>query len=288
MKDLKLNNLHIVVAGLPKTGTTALFFSIKNALKDKKCKFLFEPSKYEFCQTDREIFILAKIIFWFGRKNADYDSWKEFDKKILIVRDPRDRMVSNFLYGIRHSNFYDKKEKFNLLMDTLRKKEKDPESISLLDLYQLRTELSGFTFSKKSFFDLFRGHSECFMDFHRKNEDYFLIKYENFIDKNFSNLEKYLSFSISETSTVPLGLKRVERTKGYGDWKNWFTKDDVDFFKPLFKDYMEKYKYDFNDWLTNEDKKIEPEFCSLYVERIIEEKQEEDKHKNNSVLDANC
>jgi len=65
---------------------------------------------------------------------------------------------------------------------------------------------------------------------------------------------------------------RVVRTKGSGDWKNWFLKEDIDFFKTIFSGYMATYGY-ADDWETRPNPIIRPENCSGYVRRIVSEKQ---------------
>ena len=97
--------MKIVIAGLPKSGTTALFYKIKNSLP-RNAKGLFEPFKYIPNPEDEKFDLVAKILFWPNRLEADYDSWGCFDKKIMIIRDPRDRYISEFLYIVRHSKYY--------------------------------------------------------------------------------------------------------------------------------------------------------------------------------------
>ena len=61
------------------------------------------------------------------------------------------------------------------------------------------------------------------------------------VDKKFDALNAYLGFQIGADTEVPSGMgkEKVVRKKAYGDWRHWFTKEDVEFFKPAHTPYME-------------------------------------------------
>jgi hypothetical protein len=103
--------------------------------------------------------------------------------------------------------------------------------------------------------------------FHEKNSDYFVIKYEDFIDGDIKNLENYLGFPVLSENIIEGEYGDIARIKNYGDWKNWFLREDVDFFRPLFKEYMVRYGYP-DEWRLGANPKILPEHCSEYVVKI--------------------
>jgi hypothetical protein len=89
--------MKIVIAGLGKSGTTALFSKLKQAMPPETyC--LFEPLRYEAPAVD-PTHVLTKVLIP-HEKMVDFDSFSEFDRKIMIVRDPRDILVSRVLYDI--------------------------------------------------------------------------------------------------------------------------------------------------------------------------------------------
>lgn len=266
-------NSKIVLAGLPKSGTTAMIYKIKNSLDN--VELFFEPQS-ALIDFDPDKTTLAKILIQ-RRINREvyYSLWKEFTKKILIIRDPRDIIISNLLYLIRHSNFYNDPEKVNQFISLLREKEKNPRIISLLKVFELYDELNG-TVSNFKFVNCIKLDLDNVIRFHEENPDYFVIKYEDFIDKNLKDLENYLGFRLLGDSKVDSSLKRVSRTNSYGNWKDWFTEEDIHFFRPIFLEYLEKYSYN-DDWKLSKDPKIPKKHCSEYVNMIIEEKVEEDK-----------
>jgi len=241
----------IIVLGLPKTGTTALFFKIKNSLP-KNIKCLFEPKKYIEEKEDSEKGVIAKVLFG----HIDIDFFSSFDKKILIVRDPRDWCISRFLYSVFYVGNYKNGNFIKEKIELLKKKEKSPGKVLLKDC--MKENLSK--------------PLDKVIDFQKTHKDFFILKYEDFVDDKLPDLENYLGFKLTGTSKVPESFKRVERTKDYGDWKNWFTEEDIEYFKPMFERYMKEYNY-WDDWKLNEKQVILPEYASEYAKRIVNERR---------------
>jgi hypothetical protein len=257
--------MKILILGMPKTGTTALYSKIRNSFKgDINC--IFEPKQYD--ENDSEN-VLAKVLF--SDRETDYNSFLEFDKKIIIVRDLRDWIISSLLYGFSYGKKCFRNETLVLdILRLLRQKEIDPNSVSLLKIF------NSVKFGPDTNFEI-NAHNPLgllnrFIGFHNSNEDFFLIKYEDFVDGRLNGLEEYLGFRLDGSSEVGPTLNRVVRTKGYGNWKDWFTQEDINYFRPIFTPFMERYSYG-GDWRVNVDKRINPEHCSLYALRNINEKR---------------
>ena len=53
-------------------------------------------------------------------------------------------------------------------------------------------------------------------------------------------------------NSVDPNFNRVVRTMGSGGWRDWFTKEDEVFFRPLFRPMMERFGYNTDDWQTSE------------------------------------
>jgi hypothetical protein len=79
-----------------------------------------------------------------------------------------------------------------------------------------------------------------------------------------------LGFEIQADATVPIasGKAKVIRKKTAGDWRNWFTEEDVTLFKPAFTPYMEFIGYDTHDWTLSPQPLIEPEYSSVYIRNL--------------------
>lgn len=57
--------------------------------------------------------------------------------------------------------------------------------------------------------------------------------------KNFDGLNQYLGFQAGEEAEFPTstGKAKVVRKKAVGDWRHWFTEEDVELFKPSYLPY---------------------------------------------------
>jgi hypothetical protein len=91
------------------------------------------------------------------------------------------------------------------------------------------------------------------------------------ISKNFNALHEYLGFEINDDAQIPATTKKtkVARKKAMGDWRHWYTDEDVKLFKPVLLPYMKLIDYDCNDWTISSDPEIKPEFSSLYIKRLV-------------------
>ena len=80
--------------------------------------------------------------------------------------------------------------------------------------------------------------------------DWFLFTFEDMVANKFEALNDYLGFEVQADATVPSasGKAKVIRKKATGDWRHWFTEEDVALFKPAFTPYMELIGYDCDDW----------------------------------------
>jgi hypothetical protein len=260
-----MNQTKIVIFGQYKTGTTALFYKIKNSLPHNT-KTLFEPDEYVYETNDNNRFVLAKVIL--GKPEiVNYATFLNFDKKIYITRDPRDWVVSGTLFIIQQMpELYNNHENLSSILHLLQQKEKTPADISLVQILDRIYEMLGLTLDASN--NLIKSMHSWLFDFELKLDNYYRLKYEDFVVNNLRDLEEYLEIPLSGKQVVPAQHSHVIRTKYYGDWANWFTNEDIAFFKPLLDAYVKQYNYDDN-WDLNKTQVISPEHCSQYVERIV-------------------
>jgi hypothetical protein len=102
-------------------------------------------------------------------------------------------------------------------------------------------------------------------------EDWYLFTYENMIGKNFDGLNGYLGFEVEADGEVPrsTGKAKVVRKKAVGDWRHWFTEEDVKLFKPAYLAYMELVGYDGDDWALSPNPVIESKYSSEYMKGLL-------------------
>ena len=265
--------MKIVIAGLAKTGTTGLFYKLRNSTPGSP-RTLFEARSYAPRPRDDERGVLAKILV--GREGyADYASFDGFDKKICIIRDPRDRLISSLLYGAFAEDFVHDDDKLERYLETLRRKEQNSRSVSVTEIAALHEELSGrpvkvSAIAIRSFLDPL----EWSMAFCRDRPDYHVVKYEDFVGERLEALSEYLGFPIGGDATVGVAVRRVVRTKGKGDWKNWFVPEDVAIMRndARIVSYLSRFGYE-DEWELSESPGIVPDHCSGYVARLAAERR---------------
>ena len=95
------------------------------------------------------------------------------------------------------------------------------------------------------------------MKFLDENSDFFVFKYEDYIAGSMALLGDYLGFQLKDTNSVPRDFSFVARTKKSGDWQNWFLDEDVDYFRPYLRPYMDKYGYP-DDWTLPDKPTLDP------------------------------
>jgi hypothetical protein len=258
--------MRIAIHGLGKSGTTALHNQLKHTLP--KYKFYFEVNLF---LNKNQKDVISKILTY---QHFNYAYASQFDKRILMVRDPRDRVVSATLYAAWNFIPFWNPKNGDKFLELVKQKEKDPNSVSMADL---RECISGTKFVAP----LLDHEDTLIKTLKRWRElDYFTIKYEDYVDGKTEALEEYLGFKLSENRDIPDEHKRVARSKTYGEWKNWFTYSDITSFKPQMNKFMEKFGYN-NDWLSdweeelNDKPVINPEYSSKYVEKLQKERTNE-------------
>lgn len=250
----------VLLIGQPKSGTTALFFAVKEAMASG-VRALFEPKEFISEVNDANTGVLAKILT--GMK-IEYTSFLSFDKKILITRDPRDRIISDLLY-LPYERYYQDLKGLERFIHLLKLKERDPLSVSVRELWE--------TYIPSELLETrFQLWNQKFFEAEKTFEPVLIMKYEDFVDGNVRALEDYLGLKINTKIQVDPGFQRVVRSKSYRAWKDWFTEDDRAFFGPLFSEYMKHYGYSEN-WCVNKVPKIDKNQSSEYVLRIVNERR---------------
>lgn len=260
--------MKILIVGQAKSGTTALYSALKQSLPPDYT-YLFEPKRYTRASGDgRE---LAKVLI---SDSVRVEEFEAFDKKILLVRDPRDNLVSRVLYEIYNQDFVKDDEKVRVFVECLERKRRDPPSVPLVELLRVLGDLSG-----KDLLEAYVARHRMGLNFDPRGRGYFVYKYEDFVAGRYSELERYLGYTLRFSGEVGAEYSRVTRTKGAGDWRNWFTARDVEYFRPVYQEYIARYQYD-PAWEPHPEPKILPEHSTEYVMRLVRQGRE---HRKRSI-----
>jgi hypothetical protein len=255
--------MKILIVGIARSGTSALYFKLKEALPEATwC--LYEPPRFDPSDPGGSPDVLAKIVIG-PPGEFDYTSFREFDKKIMIVRDPRDNIVSRILYRPCATEAFRKdKAKIAVFINALLCKESDPHSISVVALIELFRLLNGSDGPLRPTLC-----HDLALDFHRANDEFVVCKYEDFIAGRYGTIEDYLDIAMpSGEAAVTAQYEHVVRAKMANDWKNWFTAEDVAYFRPRLAAFMRAYAYPDN-WALAAEPHISPAHGSEFVRRSI-------------------
>jgi hypothetical protein len=260
-----------LIVGIARSGTSALYFKLKQALPESTwC--LYEPAHFDPSDPGSSANVLAKIVI--GRPGEfDYASFRQFDKKIMMVRDPRDNIVSRILYAPCATETFRKDEaKVAAFTDALLRKEADPRSISVVALSDLFHRLNGLDGASQPTM-----LHDLALDFHRTNDDFVVYTYENFIAGRYAAIEDYLGIALlGGEADVTAQYEHVVRGKTANDWKNWFTADDVVYFRPRLSAFMRAYGY-ADDWTLAAEPHISPAHGSEFVRRSTALRSQQEK-----------
>jgi len=265
-------NRNIIVVGRQKTGTTGVYSLIKSALAPMADEYLFsfEPKKSgpleQALRACPGLNVMTKIMY----KNMANFPLEMFGRRVMTVRDPRDALISTLLFKPLLKNVVTTVEmpQHERFLQALREKEANPQGVNVKDLMQLGNEVG---------YRKWRPRADELLDmmaFARSN-DFFLVHYEDFVDHKVEPLAEYLSLPLNpQQSSTPAWLSHISRSKGHGAWRDWLTPEDVEFYRPLFKEAMDTMGY-ADDWELNPNPSIDPATSSRYVADAIEKRRHE-------------
>ena len=262
--------MRIFILGVGKSGTTALLYKVASGLPNCQAFSGGYPGKY-LGNYENAVYKHT----YEERKGKSFDLYSEhlskehYDRKIWMARDPRDSAVSRMLYRW-HRGFLGNKKQYQAHLNLVLKKEQYPGSVPFYEICRY-TGHNSWPRSKEDVFKEEQIRYRSMQDFVRSlSDDWFLFRYEDMVDKKFDGLNAYLGFETGADTEVPSGTgkEKVVRKKAYGDWRHWFTEDDVDFIKPAYIPYMETVGYDCEDWDLSPEPVIESEFSSQYMQSL--------------------
>ena len=195
---------------------------------------------------------------------------EHYDRKIWMARDPRDVAVSRMLYRWQKGN-KGQKDQYLAHLNLVQRKENDPRSVSFSEIYRY-ARFNNWPLSMKEVFQEEHVRYQRMHDFVKcLGDEWFFFTYENMVSKNFEALNEYLGFSVLADAEVPqsTGKAKVIRKKSAGDWRHWFTEEDISLLTPAYTAYMALIGYDCDDWNLAENPVIEPEYSSVYMKNLV-------------------
>ncbi|AGA33593.1 hypothetical protein TVNIR_1932 [Thioalkalivibrio nitratireducens DSM 14787] len=262
---------HILILSPGKSGSTGLYFKIKNSLES--CTGVFEPRDFSdvapHLEGARPVLVKALL-----RPSRGFlgPMLAAFDRRIFLVRDPRDLLISALLYTGVHDYLWRQSDAdIRAAFATLARKHEHPREVTLSELF---ARLWGV--AQEEVVATSRELGALSVSLADARPGVFVFRYEDFVADRLAELEAYLGFPLQGSSDVGPEFQRVVRTRGSGAWRHWFTPEDVAVFGPLFHDYVLRFGYDPDDWTLAEDPVIERRHAVDYVQRILNERRQKE------------
>jgi len=262
--------MNILILGHGKSGTTIFVFKVAAGLPNCQAFSGGDPVKH-LADYENAVYKHTYNV----RKGRNFDLFDDysneinFDRKIWMARDPRDVAVSEMLYRW-HKGHKGCRKQYQEHLAIVQKKEMDPKSIPFHVICRYISH-GDWPMTTDEVIEKARARYQTTHDFVKSlGSEWFIFKYEEMISKNFKALHEYLGFEINDDASIPTTTKKtkVARKKSMGDWRHWYTEEDVELFKPALLPYMNLIGYDCNDWTLSSNPEIEPQFSSLYMKGL--------------------
>lgn len=253
--------MRVLIVGEGKSGTTALLRSISSAIGEPA--EIFEPVKMTPTDLQPSPLVVKKLLLnWKADENALLHS---FDKRVFIVRDPRDRIVSHLLYDAYNKANSLGDEERQRWLTLLGRKTRNPGGVPLVHLINAWWRLSRSDLLSHYVRSLDRSTGFT----RRVGEHFFTLTYEDYVDGNFDEVNDYLGIELA-TGVVRGSEARVSRSSTHGEWRRWFTDIDVEVFRPMTQEWQRQNGYDFRDWTLAEPVPLDPATTVDYVQSLFD------------------
>lgn len=264
----------VCVIGGSKTGTTGLYSAIHEGMVRAglaPCYGLFEKYDLRVLANLRRLAPHTPTVakFLLTNRHFTHDLVTGFDERVLIVRDPRDTLLSAALYyPVLAVNDGVDPARIEAYVDRIREKERDPSSQTFRDLLAAVYEMRGRRVKPSTRFDR---RFRLVTDFADRTDDLFVVRYEDFIRDDLDALSDHLGVEVRNTRPSTYS-SIVLRSGGAGEWRHWFTAEDVEHFRPAMAEYLRRFGY-ADDWELPDEPHIDPDAGSGYVERAVDRRR---------------
>ena len=258
----------IIVLGAGKTGTSGLFHCVAQSAEahfGRPFARRFEPKDQESLDSLEATHAVAKVL---GERLVRFPQPEaavaRFGRQILIVRDPRDAVVSRLLWLVATRMAEADPAAAAPFLAALKAKEADPSSVGLLELYRLAGPIVGFGPAYAA-----RARELAFLslDLLQRFPEVHRLRYEDFADRRLAETEAYLGFPLLVDFSLPGQASRILRSGTHGGWRHWMLPDDHRFFTEDEARRMEALGYSPEaQWPA--ERRIAPEEGSGYIARV--------------------
>ena len=221
-----------------KTGSTALAYSVLARLPDHR--LIFEPPSLDIIPDEQNLVVKYISPNW----AKDQQDVAGYDLVIVLVRHPFDVLISAVMYFPFTARDFLDNRRMNEFYRLLQQLEAHDVNVSMRTVWEWLIELRPdypLTWSILHQFERLRFAIASM-------KDHVLTKYEDACDAGIEPDNGKLWFPISTQTTIASAFEHVERSKGAGGWRNWFSTEDCRYFAgiPEIRRYARTCGYDLN------------------------------------------
>lgn len=249
--------MRTVIYAQARTGSTALFLRLQAALETQIPCF-FEPEPDHVPATG-DVLVKSLVMSVPEDLHCSPLDATSFDRRLVLVRDPRDRLISVLLFLLQWSSaaypplWQQAPHLFAALLRLLRRKEQAPASVAVAQLFEAIL-WARFGLNRWQAQDQWRRLQNGFLAWHAAVAPQETIRYE-------------LLMTYPKVA-LPRAYASLRRQGRSGEWRQWFTPRDVAYFRPLLLSYLLRYHY-ADDWTLPAEQTIDPSSSSRYVEKWV-------------------
>ncbi|MCY0915575.1 hypothetical protein [Massilia antarctica] len=256
--------MRCLIVGTAKSGTTALLYTVAQAMGGQPVVHM--EDRISALQVLPE-HTVVKLLFEHESGPAISAFGAAFDKRILLVRDPRDNLISRLLYMVANSPaMLGDQPCLRVFCQLLQRKQQVPASVSLQQFPPMGKPSEFLASSCAQIQALAAFAAGAGADWH-------ILRYEDLVAGRLDSVAAYLGLPVQAGARVDPQYQRVARTKGAGDWRHWFSGADVALLRPLLAPMMAALGY-ADDWTLAPQPHITPEHSWMYFERLVRERRQ--------------
>ena len=260
--------MHIAILGQPRTGTTALYTRFCAALPAARA--LFEPSCYVPEPTDCSRDLVVKMLIGAlpGQEPAQWSSCLACTHLVLVVRDPRDTLLSALLFFPLWIARQRPEQNLAWVVQWLKHKEHQGRSVSLWPYFvEMLRQYGGMDADEASAW--YCGQLEAFLKVCEMLSGMHtpcVVRYEDMMESrgSFAQLEARIGCLLPAVP-LPQAYRSILRRGTVGEWRQWFTQEDVEYFRPLMQPYLRYHNY-ADEWTLASSPRINAATSLQYVQ----------------------
>jgi len=255
--------MRILIAGQPRTGTSALLCKLHSTLAQDHDAW-YEPKEGDMVKFAHNKNVIIKLVLmphWFNHVRPE-----QFEKQLLIIRDPRDTIISALLWWVSLSNWHRDEKRVAAFIELLKEKEATPSAVPFLELVHLWTRFEG-----KSFLKMYAEQLKHALAWHNQHDTCYVFRYVDLVEGRVADLGAFLGIDLSPETETAHFLRWHGRTKAYGNWRHWFTAEDVIFFQAFFESFHRQYDMG-ESWDLAAEQRIPADHGSDFLRILLQEK----------------